>query len=167
MKFVNIIFFLLLIISLPLTSYAENEHAAKESAQGVEGLTKELRALLSKEMQALEQGMKLIIPAYISGNWDEIEVIANKMENSYILRQSLTKQQMHELHSVLPAAFIEQDQQFHYLAGMLGHAADMKKVELISFYFSKMTESCVACHSEFATHTFPALSSEHKAEHQH
>jgi len=159
----------LLLLVIPLTSYSANSHepAGKKSTHGVEGLSEGLRALLSKEMIALEKGMKSIIPAYISGNWDEIEVIADKMENSYILRQSLTKQQMHELHSVLPAAFIAKDQQFHYLAGMLGHAAKMKKVELINFYYSEMTQSCVACHSEFATHKFPALSAEHNVEHQH
>jgi hypothetical protein len=160
---------LLLLLVSPLASYAADGHesAGKTEVHGVEGLSKDLRALLSKEMIALEKGMKSIITAYVSGKWDEIEVIADKMENSYILRQSLTKQQMHELHSVLPAAFIEQDQQFHYLAGMLGHAAKMKKVELINFYYSEMTQSCVACHSEFAIHKFPALSSEHKVEHQH
>ena len=167
MYFVKTIFLLMIFVSF--TSHVADGHepAGKAQAHGVDGLSKDLRTLLSKEMIALEKGMKSIITAYISGKWDEIEVIADKMENSYILRQSLTQQQMHELHSVLPAAFIEKDQQFHYLAGMLGHAAKMKKVELINFYYSEMTQSCVACHSEFATHKFPALSSGHNAEHQH
>jgi len=50
---------------------------------------------------------------------------------------------MHEIHSILPGAFIELDQQIHYLSGMLGHAAEMEKAELVGFYFSKMSEICV------------------------
>jgi len=63
--------------------------------------------------------MMSIIPAYISGNWSEIETTAGQIKSSYILKQSLTESQEKELHSALPHAFIEKDQRFHYLAGML------------------------------------------------
>ncbi len=127
-------------------------------AQGsVEKLSPELRGLLSKEMLSLQDGMKAIIPAYVSGDWHEISHIALKMKNSYILKQSLTDAQKHELHSTLPGSFIKQDQQFHYLAGMLSHAADVKKPELIGFYYSELINSCVTCHSQFAQHRFPSL----------
>ena len=90
------------------------------------------------------------------------------MNNSYILKQNLTDDQMHELHSLLPAAFIKKDQRFHYLAGMLEHAAKNEKPELINFYFSEMNESCVGCHTQFATHKFPGLlAKEKKHEHSH
>ncbi len=42
---------------------------------------------------------------------------------------------------------------------MIRSAAKNKKEELINFYFSEMNESCLDCHSVFATHRFPALSS--------
>ena len=84
------------------------------------------------------------------------------------MKQNLTEKQVKELHSVLPHAFIEKDQRFHYLSGMLEHAAKNKKEELINFYFSEMNESCLGCHSVFAIHRFPALSSKEKeAEHSH
>ena len=109
-----------------------------------------------------------IIPAFISGNWREIETTAGKMKSSYILKQNLTEKQASELHSVLPPVFMEKDQRFHYLAGMLEHAAKNEKPELINFYFSEMNESCVNCHTMFATHKFPALSSKvQKGEHEH
>ena len=78
------------------------------------------------------------------------------------MKQKLTKKQAKELHSVLPPAVIEKDQRFHYLSGMLEHAAKNKKGELINFYFSEMNESCVDCHFVFANHRFPALSSKNK-----
>jgi len=48
------------------------------------------------------------------------------------------------------------------------YAAKSEKPELINFYFSEMNESCMACHSMFATHKFPALSPKgQKGEHKH
>ena len=159
----------LLVILLPTVSYGENKLKHKEhgKASGVEALSHDLRNLLAEEMQALQSGMMSIIPAYISGNWSEIETTARKIEGSYILQQSLTESQVKELHSVLPHEFIEKDQRFHYLAGMLEHAAKSEKPELINFYFSEMNESCVNCHAVFATHTFPALAPKQIDKHSH
>lgn len=165
----------LLIILLPSLGYTEEHqkhemhdaHEAQEAVASVEALSHDLRDLLSQEMKALQDGMMSIIPAYISGNWVEIEETANKMKGSYILKQNLNEHQIEELHSVLPHAFIEKDQRFHYLAGMLEHAAKSKKPELINFYFSEMNESCVSCHASFATHKFPALAQKKQAEDQH
>jgi hypothetical protein len=108
-------------------------------------------------MRQLQKGMTEILPLYVSGRWAEIVPIASKMEGSYVLKQNLSEEQMHELHSKLPSGFIELDQQFHYLSGMLEHAAKMEKAELVGFYFSKMSEICVSCHTQYATHRFPAL----------
>ena len=66
----------------------------------------------------------------------------------------------------MPHEFIKKDQRFHYLAGMLAHAAKSKKPELINFYFSEMNESGVSCHAEFATHKFPALIAPENAAHK-
>ena len=160
----------LLAILIPTMSYGEDKHnhEGTEIAVGVEALSRDLRDLLSQEMIALQSGMMSIIPAYNSGNWSEIETTAGKIKRSYILKQNLTESQVKELHSVLPHAFIEKDQRFHYLAGMLEHVAKIKKAELINFYFSEMNESCVSCHTISATHKFPALTSkEEKGEHAH
>ena len=166
----SILHLALLAVLVPSLSIGEekNDHHPDERAVGVEALSVDLRGLLSKEMQALQSGMMSIIPAFISGDWVEIESIAGKMKSSYILKQSLTEEQANELHSVLPPEFVEKDQRFHYLAGMLEHAAKNRKPELINFYFSEMNESCVNCHTMFATNKFPALSSkEQKTEHKH
>ena len=160
---------MLLAILLPTMSFGEDKlkHEVHENASGVEMLSLDLRNLLSKEMLALQSGMMSIIPAYISGNWEEIETTAEKMKSSYILKQSLTESQMKELNSVLPDEFIKKDQRFHYLAGMLEHAAKNEKPELVNFYFSEMNESCVDCHAAFATHKFPALIPANKGAHTH
>ena len=130
---------------------------SRPDSSPVESLSPELRGLLSKEMRAIQQGMVEIIPAYASGNWGKIARIAHKIKNSYILKQNLTMEQKHELHTSLPESFVKEDQRFHYLAGMLEHVASNTNAELVGFYFSKMNESCVSCHSQYATHKFPAF----------
>lgn len=165
-----VLYIALLALFIPTMGFGEEKHHHDtfETAVGVEALSPELRELLSKEMIAIQNGMVSIIPAYSSGNWGEIAMTAGKIERSYILKQKLTESQIKELHSVLPPSFIEKDQSFHYMAGMLEHVAKEKKGELINFYFSEMTKSCVDCHSVFATKKFPALSGKEKdEEHNH
>lgn len=147
---------------------AVKEHLASIDSMGVESLSPALRALLAEEMLAIQSGMQAIIPAYAAGNWGEIASIADKIKNSYILKQKLTDDQKEELHSSLPASFIQLDQQFHYFAGMLKHVAEEEKSELVGFYFSKMNDACHACHSQYATHKFPAFEQKgHVKEHSH
>ena len=146
----------------PLSGHAEDDahgDAHHKSAKSVENLSPELRALLKQEMQALQQGMIEAIPAYTSGDLPEVARIAQKMKDSFILKQAITRKQMHELHMSLPRSFLKMDHQFHYYAGMLAHVAEARKMELINFYFSKLTESCASCHSEHAKHRFPGFSS--------
>lgn len=161
MKYMGKIFSLLVFVSVITTSVSYGEDGRHREAgkghSGVESLSPELRKLLSKEMQELEKGMMSIVPAFASGDWGEIEDIGQKMERSYILMQNISDAQIEELHSSLPGSFVRLDQQFHYYAGMLSHAAKNKKSELVGFYFSKLSESCVSCHSRYATHKFPGF----------
>ena len=60
-------------------------------------------------MQAVELGMKDIISANLAGDTKAISTIAMKIKESFILKQSLTKSQKHELHTKLPSDFIRQD----------------------------------------------------------
>lgn len=157
MKKLPQLFFLALMIPGLCLGQGHESHSTSDGSAGVTGLSPELRALLSSEMQQLQKGMTEILPLYVSGQWAEIAVIAGKMESSYVLKQQLSEEQMHELHTKLPAGFIKIDQRFHYLAGMLEHVAERQKVELIGFYISEMGEACVSCHTQYATQRFPAL----------
>lgn len=127
-------------------------------SQGVEALSAPLREALSAEMVALQGGLVAVIPAIVAGHWDEVARIGRQMRDSYIMKQALSAEQLEELHHALPASFLELDARFHYLAGMLSHAAEAKKPELVGFYLGTMTETCVNCHSRHAQARFPALS---------
>jgi hypothetical protein len=123
----------------------------------VETLSPGLRKLLSQEMLALQKGMMFLVPELASGNWQEVEKISKKIKASYILKKQLTKEQAKELHSKLPATFIELDQSFHKDAGKLAKMAENKNAELANFYFYKMNNACIQCHSKFAKHRFKAF----------
>ena len=148
-----------LVLFLPLLSQAE--------PGPVERLSPELRSLLSKEMLAIQEGMMAIVPAYSSGNNDEIETIARQIKNSFIIKRSLTAAQKQELLQ-LPPAFLTLDRQFHYNAGMLEDAASKNKPELIGFYITQLSEACAGCHSQFARHKFPRFNENDAAQtHSH
>lgn len=139
-----------------------------QADSGVESLSPELRTLLGKEMAALEKGMKEIIPAYISGDMSKIVHIANNIKNSYVLKQNITEQQKHELMNKLPRSFLALDKKFHGYGAMLAHVAEDNHNELVGFYFSRLTDTCVECHSQYASHKFPAfIKKDHAEGHKH
>ena len=101
----------------------------------VENLSPELRELLREEMLALQDGMKTILPAYTSGNFEQVAHIAEMMKNSFILKQKITTEQKREIKSKLPKSFLHLDQKFHEYAGMLNNAAKNRHTELVGFYY--------------------------------
>jgi hypothetical protein len=85
------------------------------------------------------------------------------------MKQSLTPEQMKQLHDSLPEQFITQDRAFHQYAGMLAHAAEVRNIDVTHVYFYKMNESCAQCHASYAQKKFPAFSmqTEKHSHHKH
>jgi len=137
-----------------------------EDAAAADGirLSPELRQLLTREMLAIQDGMQALVPAIAAGHWVEIAEIGRKIHDSYILRQEMSAAQLEELHHALPADFVEMDHSFHHAAGMLAHAAEQKNADVVGFYFFKLNQGCVSCHTKFASGKFPGLarSGEHE-----
>ena len=158
-----------MLLFFPWVSLADDEkHAAEGQAGNKIHLSADLRNLLGEEMVAIENGMKNLVPAISSGEWEKVASIAQNISNSFIMKQRLTTAQKDELHRVLPGQFIEMDQDFHNSAGMLAHAAGMKNADVVNFYFFKLNSGCVACHSKYATERFPGLVKGDKRDsHQH
>ncbi len=138
---------------------ADNEHTSLMLGEGI-------RQLLTAEMKAIQNGMQAIIPALAAGQWHELHVIGEQMHDSYIMKKNLSPEQVHELHEKLPAAFIKLDHSFHHTAGQMAAAAKKHDAQLVSFYYYKMIDTCVECHTDYATHKFPSLSlGKHHEEH--
>jgi len=141
---------LILLFTLLISLYAT-------PPQGVEALSPELRSLLSQEMLALEKGMHSIFSNLIAGDYEKIALKAEKIQNSFILKQKLTPSQRKELQSKLPQAFIQLDQSFHEMAGELLNAAEFEDEEASVKLYSKMSRTCIQCHSTYAQERFPSF----------
>ena len=146
---------------------AEAHTAAAEKTDPAARLSLELRQLLIREMQLIDDGMGDLMSAISAGDWPRIEAIARKIQHSFILKQRLTEGQLHELHETLPDAFVRSDIEFHATAGKLADASHRKDAELATFYFSRLVERCVGCHASFAPERFPGLSDDEPAQHRH
>jgi len=130
-------------------------------------LDKDIQQLLQQEMQAIEHGMQILIPAIARGEWDQVTEIGKNIEQSYLFKKKLSPEQRHSLHRSLPARFVQLDQAFHESAGMLAHGAEMRKPDIVNFYVYKLSSACVECHTEFAVEKFPGLVLEQAEVHHH
>lgn len=147
------------LLAFPSLTSAEDEadHAGGSGHKTEIELSPELQQVLGKEMRAVQKGMMGLTPAIAKGEWHLISEIGVKIRDSYIMKQELSKGQKEELHRGLPEAFIEMDQAFHQTAGMMADAAEARNMGLVNFYFYKLNEGCVSCHSKYATERFPGF----------
>jgi hypothetical protein len=118
----------------------------------------DIKQLLKKEMLAVEKGMQKLISTIAAGDWQQTAVIGKQIQASYLMKQNLTDEQLRHLHHLLPEQFVELDHSFHHYAGMLAHAAEVKNADVVSFYFYKMNDSCIQCHSSYAQSKFTGFS---------
>lgn len=121
-------------------------------------LTPKLGELIIQEMQFVLQASSEIHAAIVTGDHETVAIQAMKVHDSFIMKRSLTEQDQQDLMNAVPPAFIALDAKLHETAAKLAHAAEQKDSELETVFFAKMTETCVTCHSAYATDRFPALS---------
>lgn len=149
----------LFVIIYAFISAAHEVHsqvAAKTEENGIH-LSKRLHRLLSAEMNRLQNGMTGLTIAIPAGQWDDIEETARKMKNGYIMKKKLSKEEMEKFHHSLPRDYREMDHEFQKAAGQLTDAAKEHDEELVHVYFCRLNESCVQCHSLYATKRFPGF----------
>jgi len=131
----------------PTTDHSQHQHEALP-------LPEDIRPLIRQEMNELKQAMESLVFLVISAQWLDIEKLATSIENTFIMKKTLSKKQMQQLHSVLPPSFKQYDKVFHGYAGKLAAAAKDHNIELVQFYRYKMNEACTSCHAAFANHLF-------------
>ena len=120
-------------------------------------LTPRLKGLIVDEMQHIAKAMADLSTAIATGDHHATMSLSTAVRDSFILKKSLTDHDKKDLMSAVPPEFIALDRRFHFLAGKLVHAAEGKDSELQSIYYAKMLESCVMCHTQFASNRFPGL----------
>jgi len=130
---------------------AQDHAAPKVEEAPVLPLSPKHHAALVAEMVGVKEGVAELSGLIAMGEWKAAAQRAERIRDSYIMKQKLTPGELEELERALPADFIEKDSQFHRHADGLAHAALEHNYELEVFYFSKMIEGCGACHARYAT----------------
>lgn len=146
---------------------AQENAAPKAEGTAVLSLSPKLRSALVAEMVGVKAGVAELSGLIAMGEWKAAAQHAERIRDSYIMKQKLTREELEELERSLPAGFVEKDGQFHRHADGLAHAALENNYELEVFYFSKMMESCGACHARYATDVFEGFKPADRTETAH
>ena len=148
-----------LMLLAPLASTAQDHRHGSEAKEEL-ALPADLLALLAEEMNQIDQGMQVLVADLAAGRWHEVASTARSIQSSYILKQSLSSEQMEQLHELLPSHFQELDKTFHYHAGKLAEAAEARDADVSGLYFGRLVQGCMNCHSRYATETFSGFGKE-------
>lgn len=120
-------------------------------------LTPKLRGLLIKEMVQIDQAMQEIFSAIVRGQHATVADKGQAIHDSFILKQSLTKEDRQDLKAAVPPEFLQMDAHLHELSASLAEAGRSEDTPRQLELFSRMTDACVACHSTYTTDRFPGL----------
>jgi cytochrome c556 len=158
---------LVVCLAAAITSIAVYPVFAKDADPIGPKLTPRLKQMLSEEMLSVRQATKQILDGLIVGDHSLVATQAQQIHDSFILQRALTEQDKKDLMKAASPEFLQLDGEFHMTAKKLSEAAKHKDYELQRFYYSRLVNSCQACHSQFATDRFPAFSGAQPEGHSH
>ena len=118
-------------------------------------MSNKIRRVLAAEMNAIQNGMTNLVIAIPAGHWNDIVETAKKMNEGYIMKKKLSKEEQEQFQYSLPQGYREIDREFHGAAGKMIQAADKHDIELVTVYFYNLSETCIRCHSIYAKKRFP------------
>lgn len=149
-------------ITLVFSTFAIGAIATAGAEQSVETnvgdkLPPEVRSLLIQEMQAILQASQQIQAAIVQGDHETVAEQAQAIHDSFIMEQQMTAADEQALLEAVPEAFLKRDKALHELSAELSEAGHDQDTARQLQQFSKMTQSCVDCHSQYATSRFPGL----------
>ncbi len=136
---------------------AHHTESHSDKVRSVTALSPAVRELLQQEMTGIQKTMTGILPLLVSGDWQQVAQLAEKIADGHIMKQKLTAEQAQELMATLPQGFKDLDNSFHNSASMMSHVAKQGHIELVAFYYYRLTELCISCHGQYAQHRFPNL----------
>ncbi|MDE3109967.1 MAG: cytochrome c [Acidobacteriota bacterium] len=117
-------------------------------------LTPRLRGLLVSEMVSVRTAAHGILDGLVNGDDASVAMLAQRVHDSFIMERSMTPRDRKDLEAALPKEFVAMDQSFHATAGQLAEAARAHERASEHVLFDRMTATCSACHSRFATDVF-------------
>lgn len=117
-----------------------------------------LLSVLQQEMQQVESGMQLLLDYLTRGEAQNAADIAMQIHDSFILKQSLSQEELQQLVSLLPTGFVHMDRAFHGYAKKLAEAAQQNDFAASIKIYGDMAQACVSCHAQYAAEKFPGFS---------
>ena len=162
-KLLSIVIVVGSLVIVPVHNYAAEPHATHQVIE----LTPDTLNLLRSEMKEIAGGMQAMSFSIATADWKSVQAISAKIRTSYIMEQKLTSSQKKELGRALPEHFKLLDAEFHQRAEKLGIAAAAHDSELTVFHYSRLVESCVRCHSAYASKRFPGFAAPTPKSHHH
>lgn len=120
-------------------------------------LTPKLDRLLRQEMNAVDDAMRAIFSAIVTGDHATVADKAERIHASFILKGNLTPADREDLKAAVPPAFLKLDQAFHQDAAALAEAGRARDTARELEVFRDMQRACVECHSRYVTDRFPGL----------
>ncbi len=119
-------------------------------------LSKKQHRLLSAEMNAVQKGMTVLSIAIPAGRWNEIDEIAGKMNEGYIMKK-LSSAELGEFNLALPEGYQVINREYHEMAYNIMKAAKSRSAEQVNLFFYRLNESCIQCHAKYAKKRFPGF----------
>ena len=119
-------------------------------------LPPKFKDLLNEEMLQIQDAMKSLVPLLATGNTEAADLAA-QIHNSFILKKSLSKEELQELISLLPKGFVKLDRAFHTKAKDLAAAVRNNDFITGGKIYGEMVSGCISCHSNYASKLFPGL----------
>lgn len=123
-------------------------------------LTPRLKELIIQEMQLITGASAEVFQAIVTGDHATVAAQAHQIHESFIMKQSLTDQDMADLKAAVPPEFLALDGELHGASAKLAEAAQAQNVAQELELFAQMTQNCVACHATYASDRFPGLATE-------
>ena len=120
-------------------------------------LPPELKMLLNQEMLEIQSAMQQLIPLMATGNSEKTAELAQQIKQSFILKKSLSPEELKQLVKLLPAHFVQLDRAFHSNAGKLAESARQSDFVESGKIYGTMVSGCINCHTQFAPTRFPNL----------
>ncbi|MBA1145616.1 cytochrome c [Ectothiorhodospiraceae bacterium WFHF3C12] len=146
---------LVLAVTVALPALGESQSSSADPV--TPKLTDKLRGLLQAEMQQIDQAMRDIYTAIISGDHETVADRARAVHESFILKQSLTPADRKDLVQAVPKDFLARDKAFHATALKLAEAGERRETRAELRHFERMTRQCTGCHARYVSDRFPGV----------
>ncbi len=116
-----------------------------------------VKAVLIHEMKTISTLMGDLLQYIVQGDSAKASATAIEIRNTN-LKQEFDSKEIKKILAILPKGFIKMDRKFHMTANDVAKAVDTNDFKTAINLYSEMTQSCLNCHTAYASERFKNLS---------